>query len=251
MKVLFFGDVYGEPGREFLFLHLENLKKEYKPNIIIVNGENISNNGRGISKDIYKELMKHGISAITMGNWVWSNHELLEFIDESNVIRPLNFRNAPGKGYLVINHNGKKVLVINALGRVFMNNYLDNEFFMIEELLNTIPHDYSIVDIHAEATSEKVALGMYLDGLASAVVGTHTHVQTADEKVLAKGTMYISDIGMTGPALGIIGVDSEIVVGRFLNGHSRGNMVAEGKRQINAIFMDLEKKVIKRINFYE
>ncbi|MDL2292891.1 TIGR00282 family metallophosphoesterase [Acholeplasma sp. OttesenSCG-928-E16] len=251
MKILFFGDVYGNPGREYLYEKLDNLKEKYRPNIIIINGENIAPNGRGINKAIYKELMSKGISAITMGNWVFGNSELLDFIDGSNVVRPINFYDAKGSGTLVINFNGKKLLIINALGRTYMNNSVENPFLVCKKALEEIPHDYSFIDFHAEATSEKVALGYYLDGLASAIVGTHTHVQTTDDRILEKGTLYISDVGMTGPLDGVIGVDREIVINRFINGHAPINKVPEGRRQLSAVFLDLELKKIERIYEYE
>lgn len=227
--------------------HLPILKDLYRPNLIIANAENAAN-GRGINLKIYKELMQQGIHAITMGNWVWGNRELFEFIDDSNIVRPLNFRKAPGKGFLVINFNGQKVLVINALGRTFMNPNIDDPFTEIEKVVEQEHADFVFVDFHAEATSEKVALGHYLDGKVDVVVGTHTHVPTADERVLPKGTLYITDVGMTGPLNGVIGVTKEIVLDRFLNGFSVPNEVAPGNRQLNAVMLDLVKKTIERIH---
>lgn len=247
MKVLFIGDIYGRPGLDMLSEHLPDLKSRFKPNVIIANGENASH-GRGISLKIYKEMMSLGISAITMGNWVWGHKELFEFIDDSNVIRPINFREAPGKGYLTINYNGTKLLVINALGRTFMNANMDCPFITIEKLVETEEADYILVDFHAEATSEKVALGHYLDGKVDAILGTHTHVPTADNRKLPNGTLYITDVGMTGPLNGVIGVTKEIVLDRFLNGFSIPNEVAPGTKQLNAVFLDLEKKTIERIH---
>ncbi|OHE32774.1 MAG: metallophosphoesterase [Tenericutes bacterium GWD2_38_27] len=247
MKILFIGDIYGKPGIEMLTEHLPQLKDDYRPNLIIVNAENASN-GRGVSQKNYKEIMSLGVHAMTMGNWVWGNKELFEFIEDSKVIRPFNFRQAPGKGYLTLNFNGQKILVINALGRTFMNANMDCPFIGIDKILETEKADYTLVDIHAEATSEKVALGHYLDGRVSAVVGTHTHIPTADERVLPNGTLYITDIGMTGPLNGVIGVTKEIVFDRFLNGFSIPNEVAPGPKQLNAVIMDLAKKTIKRIH---
>ncbi len=247
MKVLFIGDIYGRPGLDMLGEHIHDLKQTYKPHIIIVNGENAAN-GRGMTLKIYKELMSLGIHAITMGNWVWGNRELFEFIDGSNIVRPINFREAPGKGYLTINFNGKKLLVINALGRTFMNANMLCPFTTVKEIIQSEQADYSFVDIHAEATSEKVALGHYLDGIASVVIGSHTHIQTADERVLPQGTLYMTDVGMTGPLNGVIGVTKEIVLDRFLNGFSIPNEVAPGPRQLNAVMIDLAKKTINRIH---
>ncbi len=247
MKILFIGDIYGKPGLEMLSTYLPELKDKYRPNLIIANAENAAN-GRGINQKIYKELMSLGIHAITMGNWVWGNRELFEFIDQSNIVRPMNFREAPGKGFITINYNGQKILVINALGRTFMNPNIDDPFTGIKNIIASEAADFTFVDFHAEATSEKVALGHYLDGQVNVIVGTHTHVQTADERVLPNGTLYITDVGMTGPLNGVIGVAKEIVLERFLNGFSIPNEVAPGAKQLNAVILDLTKKTIKRIH---
>lgn len=248
MKILFVGDIYGEPGRKMLLNNLEELKQTYRPNIIIVNAENSANNGRGITQKFYKELMQAGVHSITMGNHVWGQNELTEFIYDSRVVRPINFIEAPGKGHDVIKYNNQTLLVVNALGRTFMNANLESPFFEIEKVIDAVKTDYVFVDFHAEATSEKVALGHYLDGKASVVVGTHTHIQTADERVLPKGTLYITDVGMTGPLDGIIGVEKDIVIKRFIHGHSAPNQVAITRNQLNAVIIDLKQKTIKRIH---
>lgn len=248
MKVLFIGDIYGKAGRETLSKYLPYLKQTYGPNIVIVNGENSANNGRGINEDYYKELMKLGVSAVTMGNHVWGQRTLANFIDEANIARPANYLKAPGKRFLTINYNEKKLLVINLLGRTFMDANLENPFVVAKNILTTEKYDYAFIDFHAEATSEKIALGHYLDGLATAIVGTHTHVQTADERVLPKGTLYITDVGMTGPLNGIIGVNKEIVINRFLNGFTKPNKVEDGDKQLNAVLMDFDLKKITRIH---
>lgn len=251
MRVLFIGDVYGEPGRDILASKLPYLKKEYKPNIIIVNAENSANNGRGITDKYYKELMSLGVSAITMGNHVWGQASLKEYIDESRIYRPANYNEAPGKPYGLINYNGKTLLVMNLLGRTFMEANLNNPFHVAKEILMAVKPDYSLIDFHAEATSEKVALGHYLDGIVTAIVGTHTHVQTADERCLPKGTLYITDVGMTGPLNGIIGVDKDIVINRFLNGFTTPNEIAKGSVQLNAVIMDFDNQTMKRIHLEE
>lgn len=248
MRILFIGDIYGEPGRKILLSNLDDLKATYKPNIIIVNAENSANNGRGITYRFYKELMAAGVHVVTMGNHVWGQNDLVDYIDDSRIVRPLNFPKAPGKGYDVIQYNQTTLLVINALGRTFMNANLESPFFEIDHLLETVKTDYVFIDFHAEATSEKVALGHYLDGRVDAVIGTHTHVPTADNRVLPKGTLYITDVGMTGPLDGIIGVDKDIVVNRFLYGHSPANVVANTKNQLNGVILDLKKKTIERIH---
>jgi metallophosphoesterase (TIGR00282 family) len=187
MKILMIGDIYGDSGLDILSNEIASLKNTYKPHLIIANAEN-SANGRGITKKIYKHLMEIGIHVITMGNHVFAHKELQTFIDEANIVRPINFLEAPGKGYLVYNYNQKKILIINALGRAFINLSLENPFTEVEHILNTVEHDISIIDFHAEATSEKVAFGHYLDGKATIIFGTHTHVQTNDARILPKGT---------------------------------------------------------------
>jgi len=239
MRILFIGDLYGRVGVDMLLQSLPELKTTYRPNLIIVNGENAAN-GRGISKAIYKELMSAGVHAVTMGNWVFGKRDLMDYIDDSNIIRPLNFPDAPGKGYLVINYNDTKVLVINVLGRTFMNPNLESPFSTVA--------DYTFIDIHAEATSEKVAFGHYFDGRVDCIVGTHTHVPTADNRTLPKGTVYMTDVGMTGPLNGVIGVKKEIVIERFIKGFSTMNEVAGGSSQLNGIFVDLESRGSERIH---
>ena len=239
MKILMIGDIYGDPGLDILETYLPQLKTQYKPHMIIANAENAAN-GRGITNKIYKSLMSMGIHALTMGNHVWANKELKTFIDESNVVRPMNFVEAPGKGYVLLNFNGQKVLIMNVLGRTFMNANMESPFLSVEKLINTIQHDLSILDIHAEATSEKVALGHYFDGKIDIMFGTHTHVQTNDHRQLPKGSFYMSDVGMTGPLNGIIGVRKDIVIDRFLNGFSSPNIVADGRKQLNGWFIDTE-----------
>ncbi|MDY0277054.1 MAG: TIGR00282 family metallophosphoesterase [Acholeplasma sp.] len=250
MKILFIGDIYGDSGIEIFSNKINELKNKYHPNIVIINGENIAN-GRGITRNIYLQMMKLGVHAITMGNWTWANNDLLTFIEDSVVIRPANFIDAPGKGFKIINFNGKKILVVSLLGRVFMNPNLENPFITLDNIIKNHDADYIFVDFHAEATSEKVALGHYFDGKVSAICGTHTHVQTNDDRLLPNGTLYITDVGMTGPLNGVIGVEQEIVFSRFLTGYSRNNIVASGKKQLNGVFIDIDKKTIEKIHLEE
>lgn len=250
MRVIFIGDIYGNPGLEMIDEHLDALKDKYRPNLIVVNGEN-AHNGRGINQTIYKKLMTDGVNAITMGNWTFADKDLLNFIEDSNIIRPANYLSAPGKGFKKININGKTVLIINLLGRIFMNANMTNPFITAKEIIQNNEADYILVDIHAEATSEKMALAYYLDGLVDAVVGTHTHVQTNDDRILPQGTLFISDVGMTGPLDGVIGVSKEIVIDRFINAYSEGNKVATGLKQLNGVFLDFDKKIIEKISIYE
>ncbi len=250
MKILFVGDIYGDSGREIFFENIQRLKKEHNINLVIVNGENIAH-GRGITEKIYKELMASGVNVVTMGNHTWGNKEIYQLIEDgANIVIPANYPSNPKNGYQTINYNGKSVTVINLLGRVYMNNaVLDCPFKTVDKILENVKSDYYIVDIHAEATSEKVALGLYLDGRCTAVLGTHTHVQTADERVLPKGTLYISDVGMTGPLNGVIGVEPRIVLNKFLTGSYEPNKTATGPKQFNAVVLDTVKNTIVRIHF--
>lgn len=250
MKILFVGDIYGLYGLEFFLEQLPSLKSLYKPNIIIINGENLAE-GRGINEQIYKELMKVNVSAITMGNWTYGNQNLLGFIENSVIIRPANFKDAPGVGYKNIKYNDKTLLVISLLGRTFMNANLENPFETIDHILEKEKADYIFVDFHAEATSEKVAMAHYLDGRVNALVGTHTHVQTNDDQIFPNGMLYITDVGMTGSKEGVIGVSKEIVIRRFKTGYSTGNIVAKGKRQLNGVILDLTSKKIEKIRIEE
>jgi metallophosphoesterase (TIGR00282 family) len=241
MKILIIGDIYGKPGLKALEHFLPQLKLAYQPHCIIVNAENAAN-GRGITQTIYKTLMSLGIHVLTMGNHVFANKELETFIEQANIVRPINYLQAPGKGYHTIHFNQQKILVINALGQAFMNQHVQSPFLTVEHILNTVEHNVSILDFHAEATSEKVALGHYFDGKADIIFGTHTHVQTNDSRILPKGTFYLTDVGMTGPLNGVIGVKKEIVIDRFINGYSTPNDVAEGAIQLNGWFIDTQLK---------
>lgn len=252
MKVLFIGDVFGTRGLEALNKYLPQVKNEYRPNLIFLNGENIDK-GFGISEEIYKELMTLGISVITMGNHTFSKRELLDFIDDSKIIRPANHHELiPGKGFITFNYNGKTVTVINLMGRIFMGDPLDNPFKKADEILSQITSDYIFVDFHAEATSEKIAMAHYLDGRVTAVVGTHTHVPTADAMVFPNQTMYITDVGMTGSKFGILGADKDIILDKFVRGMpQRIKEDLSEKLQFNAVVIDTDLKKINAINIYE
>ena len=252
MKILFIGDIYGDAGINFLLERLPELRQTYQPNLIIANAENAAN-GRGMTKAIYKKLMSAGISLLTMGNHTWKNPELETFIDEvSNIIRPINDGSTKGVGYKIINYNDKKILVINALGVAFMNVPYEQPYMKIKELLETLTYDYSLLDFHAETTSEKVAMAHYLGKKLDMMVGTHTHIQTNDDRIMPEGTLYITDVGMTGPLNGVIGVEKDIIIDRFINGISRPNQVASGPRQLNAVLFTLSpKRKIEKIHLEE
>ncbi|MCX5811329.1 MAG: TIGR00282 family metallophosphoesterase [Proteobacteria bacterium] len=213
MKVLFLGDVIGKPGRRAVETFIKDVNVDFK----IINGENLAG-GIGITPRVALEMLSCGIDLITTGNHVWKKKEAASFLmEEQRVIRPLNYpEGTPGLGYKIIKKNNIELCVANVEGRVFMNS-LECPFRAMKDLTEHFDYEIPIiVDFHAEATSEKIALGWYLDGKVSAVIGTHTHVQTADERILPNGTGYITDAGMTGPADSVIGMDKTAVLKRFI-----------------------------------
>ncbi|MFH1825792.1 MAG: TIGR00282 family metallophosphoesterase [bacterium] len=255
-KILFIGDIIGKLGRKVCAEVLPGLKKELSPDLIVANGEN-SAHGYGITEKIYQELLALGIDALTMGNHIWDKKELLKDIDKyPMLVRPANYpAGVPGKDHLIIEKNGAKVALTNVSGRTFMNP-LDCPFQAMEKLVPALLQQAKIVivDIHAEATSEKCALGWFLDGKVSAVVGTHTHVQTADERILPVGTAYISDIGMVGARDSIIGMKKEPILKRFVTQiPERFEPTEEGPGIFNAVLISINPvsgmaKEIKRVN---
>lgn len=252
MKILMIGDVFGTLGQKALTKYLPQLKQEYKPHLIFVNAENIDH-GFGITESIYKELMGMGVAMITMGNHTFRNKQIFDFIDDANIVRPANYdASVPGRGYRTIQFNNQTVTVINLMGRVFMGDPLDNPFKRIDSILEDINSDVVIVDFHGEATSEKIAFTHHVDGRVTAVLGTHTHVPTADAMVFPEGTMYISDIGMTGAKYGVLGADKDTQVSKFITGlRGRVKEQKEGPLQLNAVLLDTTTNTIKSINIYE
>lgn len=252
MRVLFIGDIYMEQGRKAFDLYFDQIKREYKPQFIVVNGENISDTN-GLTEKIYKDYLKRGVNVFTLGNHAFSRRDYPEVLDLQYVVRPANYgTTTAGKEYVEYNFNGKKIVVINLLGRIFMRDPIDNPFTKMDLLLKKITADYIIVDFHAEATSEKIALAHYLDGRVDAVLGTHTHVTTADNMVLPKGTLYITDVGMTGALHGIIGGERIQGLRKFVSGvPERIKPELTGPLQFNAVYLDLDSKIIKRINVRE
>lgn len=255
MKILFIGDVVGSPGREMVKEYLPKLKEKYRPTMTIVNGENAAA-GKGITEPIYRGFLEWGAQAITMGNHTWDRKEIFDFIDDAKyLIRPANFpENNPGRGMLFLTINGLEVAIINLQGRTFLPA-IDGPFQKADELIEEARKRTNIIfiDFHGEATSEKQAFGWYVDGRVSAVVGTHTHTQTADERILPKGTAYITDVGMTGPYDGILGVEREAVLKRFLTAMPvRFEITKKGRRQLNGVLISIDEKTgkataIKRI----
>lgn len=244
MKILFIGDVVGSPGREMVTDYVPRLKDKYKPQVTIINGENAAS-GKGITEKIYKQFLSVGAQVITLGNHTWAKRDIFEFIDDApHLIRPANFpEDNPGKGLTFININGLEVAVINLQGRTFLPP-TDCPFKKADELINQAKQRTSIifVDFHAEATSEKQAMGWYLDGRVSAVVGTHTHTQTADERILPNGTAFITDVGMTGPYDSILGVEKETIINRFIDGlPARFEVDTKGTNQLNGCYIKIDK----------
>jgi len=222
MKLLFIGDIVGRPGRDLLRRHLKALSATHAIDLVIANGENAAG-GAGITRDNANEIFSAGVDVITTGNHVWDKREALEFIvNEPRLIRPANYpEGTPGLGsYVATSRSGVRVGVVNVMGRVFLHA-IDDPFRAANREVARVKQEGAqvvFVDMHAETTSEKVALGWYLDGQVAAVVGTHTHVQTADERILPGGTACLTDVGMTGPHDGVIGMDKIAVIARFVTG---------------------------------
>lgn len=245
MKIFFVGDVFAKSGRMVLTNQLEKLKSKYRWDVCIANAENAAG-GKGISYVVADEIFQSGVDAITMGNHTWARKEIFNFIDScSKMIRPANFpKGVPGKGRMIIEKNGVKIGLINLVGRVYMDTSCDCPFQAAEREISILKQQckFIIVDFHAEATSEKLALAYYLDGRVSAVIGTHTHVQTADERVLDKGTAFISDVGMTGPMDGIIGVNRMQIIQKFTSGLPCRFEPAQGRSALNAVMITIDDK---------
>jgi metallophosphoesterase (TIGR00282 family) len=257
MKILFIGDIVGAPGRHMAEKHLPRLIDEYKIDFVIANGEN-SAGGAGISRKVFNELTAMGIDAFTMGNHIWDNKDIFNFIDnEKRIVRPANFNpTLPGTGYQIFDIAGQKLVVANLVGRTFMPP-TESPFIVMDKILtktrNITP--FVFVDFHAEATSEKNALAWYLDGQVSAVIGTHTHIQTNDARVLPRGTALVTDAGMTGPRDSILGVEWEIIVKHFITQMPARFNVAKGDIQFNGVMIELyddgRAKTVEPINFWE
>ena len=238
MNILFIGDVFSSIGREMIEEYLPVLKEKYHIDFVIANVENATH-GKGLIKKHYNEFLFQGISLMTMGNHTFAKKELFEYIDEADrLVVPYNQPKAlPGVGSREIIFKNRKIRVTNLLGITFMDGKSQNPFEAIDEVLENDQSDIHIVDFHAEATSEKVALGYYLDGKVSAVLGTHTHVATADEKILPKGTAYQSDVGMTGPYHSAIGCDVESIIKRMKMGILTPFQIAESEGQLRATLL--------------
>jgi metallophosphoesterase (TIGR00282 family) len=240
VRILFIGDIFGKPGRKAVRLLLPRLRDTLHPDVVIANGENMAG-GAGINRDTAQEMFRLGIAGLTTGNHVWDQREAIDYLrEEDRVVRPLNYPpGTPGRGWMDIPVGDDVLTVINVQGRVFMRA-LDDPFRALDAALEEIgDRKHILVDVHAEATGEKEALAHYLDGRVSAVVGTHTHVPTADARVLPRGTGYITDVGMVGPRNSIIGMDPEAVVERYLTQMYHRYEVGRGPVDFNAVVIDL------------
>lgn len=256
MRILFIGDVFGRPGREIVRRAVPALIEHRGIDLVIANGEN-SAAGFGVTGDIAETLFGYGIDVMTSGNHIWDKKEVLEYLPrQQKLLRPANYpAGVPGRGsHLARTRSGEPVGVVNVMGRVFMTP-LDDPFVVAAREIEALRAKTRvvIVDFHAEATSEKLAMGWHLDGRATAVIGTHTHVQTADERVLPKGTAYLTDVGMTGPHDSIIGVITENALSRFLTGMPAKFEAATGAGRLNAVIIDADPSTgkaaaIERLN---
>ena len=239
MRVLMVGDIIGKPGRRAVQALLPGLRQEYGTDLVVANGEN-SAGGFGITIDVAQELFDCGVDVITSGNHIWDQKEIIPYLDEDfPILRPLNYPpTTPGRGCVAVGN----VLVVSLIGRVFVGNF-DCPFRAMDSLLERVDGSYKVilVDFHAEATSEKMAMAWYLDGRVTAVVGTHTHVGTVDNRIFPKGTGYVSDLGMVGPRDSVIGSAVEDVLERFLNQTPRRLKVADGPLQFNSVMVEIDE----------
>ena len=249
MKILCIGDIVGRVGREMVYEYLE--KERFNYDLIIANGENAAH-GRGITKNVYDELKRAGIDAITLGNHAWGCPDIVNILKyNDDIIRPLNFdEGCPGCGSMIVKtRNNTLVGVVNLIGRVYMQPS-DSPFLAVKREIEKLKEKTKIilVDFHAEATSEKIAMGYYLDGEVSAVFGTHTHVQTADEAILPKGTGYITDLGMTGPIRSVLGMDKNVIIKKFLDGMPQKFEVANGKGRFCGCSFEIDEESGKTLS---
>lgn len=251
MRVVFLGDVVGEVGRDAVKEAVPEFIGKWAPDFIVVNGENAAG-GNGITPRLVYELLRAKVDVITLGDHSWDQKEIHGFFaEEPRVIRPFNFPEAcPGTGSVVVAGNGKKLAVINAMGRTYMNAPVANPFLGIDAELEKVRGETNciLVDFHAETTSEKIAFGHALDGKVSAVVGTHTHVQTADEKILAGGTAYITDVGFCGPHDSVIGRDKRTIVKRFETLMPMRMPIATEGMQVDGVLLDFDEATGKAIS---
>ena len=244
LKILFLGDIVGEPGRKAVIETVPLLKKERGTDFVIVNGENAAN-GRGITPKITIDLLRAGISVITTGDHIWDQKEIVAYIDtEPRLLRPINYPGkTPGQGSIVLETAKGKIGVINVQGRTFMQPILENPFRIMDEMVARMREETNVifVDVHAETTSEKIAMGRFLDGKVSAVVGTHTHTQTADEQIFPGGTAFLCDAGMCGPSESVLGREIEPIVARFITNLPVNFPVAKGPVKMHGVLIEIDE----------
>jgi len=249
IKILFIGDIVGRPGRNATKKILPEIIKDHNVDFVIANGENLAA-GSGMTYETYREMKEAGVDLFTSGNHIWKNKDIIPYLDDSRVriIRPMNYpKGVSGRGSAILEKGKKKLLVLNFQGRVFMSEGLDDPFRLAENFVkeNNLP---ILIDFHAEATSEKVAFANFLDGKVAAIIGTHTHVQTADEKIFPGGTGYITDVGMTGPVDSVLGVEKEIIIERFLTQLPVSHKVASGEVNFSALVLEIDIKTKKTLH---
>lgn len=244
MKILFIGDIVGRPGREAVQKILPDLVKKEEVDFVVANGENLAH-GKGMTEKTYHEMASAGVDCFTSGNHIWAKKEFISFLEDKNikVLRPANYPpGVKGRGYEIFEVGTSKLAVINLMGRVFFSIDLDCPFRKLDETLKEIGEIPTIVDFHAEATSEKRAFGLYSSGKVSAVICTHTHIPSADEEVMDKKTAYISDVGMTGVHDSVLGVQKELIIQKFLDQILTRHEIAEGKVEFNAVIVEIDRK---------
>lgn len=247
MKILAVGDLVSKIGLKKLEERLQDIVDEENIDFVIVNAENVAD-GMGITEKDYKTLLTLPVDMITMGNHTWGKKDIFKFINEKRIIRPANYPSGvPGKGYEILTCKDKKIAVINLLGRVSTNVLVENPFLAAEKIVRKISKevDIIVIDMHAEATAEKIALARYLDGKVTIVFGTHTHVQTADDQIFEKGTAYITDIGMTGPKESVIGMDIAASIKRFVTTLPERYKSAEGDAILNACIFEINDETCR------
>lgn len=239
MKILAVGDLVGECGLNILKQTLPKIRKEKNIDFVIVNAENVAS-GMGITSKDFNELLKLKVDVITMGNHTWAKKDIFTFIDNPKLLRPANYsKGVVGKGINIYECKNKKIAVMNLIGRTDMHVLSENPFTVAQELLDEVKADIKIIDFHAEATAEKIAMKYFIDGKATVLFGTHTHVQTADETILEKGTGYITDIGMTGPKKSVIGMDVSASLKRFETTLPEKYKLADGNCMLNGCIFEI------------
>ena len=247
LRVLFIGDVYGRPGRRVLAAHLPGLRGQF--DFVVVNGENAAG-GFGLNREAFELITGAGAGAVTLGNHAWHHKDVFGLLGDPRLIRPLNLPGGtPGRGYSTFEVKGERLTVVNALGRVYMEA-AQNPFLALDELLKRDELGSVLVDFHAEATSEKAALGWHLDGRVAAVIGTHTHVATADTRILPRGTGFQTDAGFTGPRHSIIGADPEGPIQKFLTERPHRFAVKDGSAELNGVMLEIEGNRTLKIGRY-